>query len=122
MSHVPVLMIFLGLVLLAVVAFAQNHHPFHRDFYQHWKQPGSNASCCNARMAGPFGGEIGDCEPTQAEVRNGQWFAWLRQEKRWLPIPDAKIIREPNPNVFDGHLCWTPASGVLCFVPPNTGG
>lgn len=103
-------------------AHGQDHHPLHRDFYRTWKQPGTDVGCCNARMAGPFGGETGDCEPTKGEVRNGQWFAWLRQESRWLPIPDAKVLRERNPNVFDAHLCWTPASGILCFVPPDVGG
>jgi len=118
----------LGLVLLGWgIARAQHHHPFHKDFYQHWKQPGSTASCCNARVPGPMGGEVGDCEPTQADLRRGpdgvvRWYAWLRQRQEWLPIPDAKVLRERNPNVFDGHLCWTPSAGVLCFVPPNTGG
>jgi len=22
----------------------------------------------------------------------------------------------------DAHICWTPARGVLCFLPPDTGG
>lgn len=125
-------MIFRLIVLVALAALALSglfvgargqavHHPFHHDFYMRWKQPGSDQSCCNARIERE-GIEVGDCEPTRAEVRNGAWWAWLRQEGRWLPIPDAKIIREPNPNVVDAHLCWSPVSGVLCFVPPDTGG
>ena len=110
-------------------AFAQSgthgdgHAEHHHDFYRHWMQPGVTPaiSCCNARVE-KDGREVGDCEPTRAEVRNGQWFAWLRQEGRWLPIPDAKIVRERNPNIFDAHLCWTKDSGVLCFSPPDTGG
>jgi hypothetical protein len=105
----------------AEIVRAQDHHPLHRDFYMHWKQPGTNVGCCQARINHGWG-ETGDCEPTKAEVRNGQWYAWLRQESRWLPIPDAKILREKNPNIFDGHLCWTPHQGVLCFVPPTVGG
>lgn len=113
-----------GIVLGGMIAAARaqtGHHPHHRDFYRHWKQPGSDLSCCDARIERE-GIEVGDCEPTQAEVRNGGWFAWLRQERRWIEIPDSRIVRERNPNVTDAHLCWTPMSGVLCFVPPDTGG
>lgn len=78
-------------------------------------------SCCDARIEAE-GVEVGDCEPTRAEVRGGVWWAWLRQERRWIPVPDGKILRERNPGGQDGQLCWTPAGGVLCFVPPDTGG
>lgn len=109
-------------IVLAVVAFAQthHHHPLHHDFYRHWKQPNSNASCCDARVE-KNGKEVGDCEPTRAEIRAGKWFAWLRQESRWVEVPDARIIRERNPNVTDAHLCWN-HNKVLCFVPPDVGG
>jgi hypothetical protein len=100
-----------------------HHHPLHKDFYQHWRDPANpSLSCCNARVEGPDGMEVGDCEPTQAEVRNGQWFAWVRQKREWLAIPDSKVLRERNPNGQDAHLCWTPLRGVICFVGPDTGG
>lgn len=99
---------------------AAQHHEFHHDFYRHWKQPGTNTSCCDARVTRD-GQEIGDCEPTRAEIRAGAWWAWLRQESRWIEIPDARILRERSPNVTDAHLCWN-YGRVLCFVPPATGG
>lgn len=103
-------------------ALGQDHHPLHKDFYHHWRAPDNpNTSCCNARIE-TDGREVGDCEPTQARIVGGNWQAWVRQWGVWLPIPDAKILREKNPNIFDGHLCWTPDRGVICFVPPNTGG
>ena len=110
-------------VALGWPARAQDHHPAHRDFYRHFMQPGVSPplSCCDARIE-KDGIETGDCEPTRAEIRGGAWWAWLRQETRWLPIPDAKLIRERNPSGQDAHLCWTPARGVLCFLPPDTGG
>lgn len=103
-----------------------HHHPYHEDFYSRWKQPGTELSCCNARID-IDGSEVGDCEPAKAGLRRGadgeaHWFAWLRQETTWIEVPDAKIIHERNPNIFDGHLCWAPQDGVLCFVPPDTGG
>jgi hypothetical protein len=112
--------LFLG--WLARDAWAQDHHPLHKDFYHKWRAPDNpDVSCCNARIESD--GEVrGDCEPTQARVVNGQWQAWVRQQGIWLPIPETKILREKNPNIFDGHLCWTPDRGVICFVPPNVGG
>lgn len=109
----------------AAMAQSTHHHPFHYDFYRHWKQPGSTASCCDARITRD-GKEEGDCEPTQADLRPGKdgvvrWHAWLRQEGRWVEVPDGRILRERNPNTFDGHLCWNYGQ-VLCFVPPDTGG
>jgi hypothetical protein len=110
-------------------AVAQEHHPLHRNYYRFWMQPGDpGVSCCNARVPSPLGGEIGDCEPTKAELlRNPdtglvQWRAFVRQTGTWIWIEDNKLVRYPNPNIFDGHLCWTQASGTLCFRPPDTGG
>lgn len=104
-------------------AWAQDHHPLHRDFYKEWKQPGVTpvTSCCNARIE-KDGHETGDCEPTEAKMIAGQWWVWVRQIPGWIQVPEAKILRERNPNVFDAHHCWTPAKGTLCFVPPDTGG
>lgn len=117
-----------GILAFCSVARAQSdHHPFHSEFYQQWKQPGifPLASCCNARIT-KQGTETGDCEPTQADMRKGidglaHWFAWLRQERRWIEIPDTKIIHERNPSGQDAHLCWS-TGRVLCFSPPDTGG
>lgn len=113
-------------VFLPLKARAQDHHPNHADFYKKWMRPdGSGLSCCDARME-RGGVETGDCEPTKAELRRGgdgvvRWHAWLRQESRWLEIPDNKLVRERNPNIFDAHLCWS--WGIIhCFSPPSTGG
>jgi hypothetical protein len=96
------------------------HAQWH-EYYRHWKQPGTDTSCCNARQALPWGAEQGDCEPTRAEMRKGDWYAWERHTQQWLKVPDAKIIRERNPSPEAAHLCWTSWAGILCFVPPDTG-
>lgn len=101
----------------------QHHHNYHQDFYQHWKVPGKpNESCCNARIEYPNGAQTGDCEPTRAEVRKGDWYVWVRQKGEWLKVPDEKIVRYPNPNIFESHLCWTPQKGIICFKPADLGG
>ncbi len=111
------------MALCATLAvYAQDGHARWHYYYQEWKQPGTQASCCNARIVYPGGVELGDCEPTRAEMRNGDWYAWERHLAQWLKIPDNKIVRERNPSGEEGHLCWNQYSGVLCFVPPDTGG
>ncbi len=60
----------------AALAQTPHHHEFHQDFYRHWKQPGTGVSCCDARVTRD-GQEVGDCEPTRAEIRAGAWWAWV---------------------------------------------
>ena len=120
-------------VLLSSTAIAPSkaeevdHHRYHDNAYRHWKQPGTDISCCSNQ----------DCAPVEAEFRQGHWFA-LRQSEwfavpdekapgqrlplrhgEWILVPDDKIIRERNPSGEEGHLCY--ANGkVVCFVPPDT--
>ena len=68
-----------GMMAFAVVPKAEEtHHRFHDSDYRHWKQPGSDISCCSDR----------DCAPVTAELRKGQWFA-LRQSE-WIAVPDER--------------------------------
>jgi len=118
------LLLILGTPLRAENA-ATPHHPLHQDFYMKWMQPNSSMGCCNARVKTPDGGEVGDCEPVPAEIKNGSWRAWFPKETRWIDIPDDRIIRERNPEQGgpNGHLCYNEyTKKVLCFVPPDTGG
>lgn len=117
LAFVAVVTVFLPLKARA----QQHHHDFHKDFYRHWMQPGTTASCCNARIMQPNGVETGDCEPTKAEIRAGVWWVWVRQMGKYIPVDDAKILRERNPNGQDAHHCWTPDRGTICFVPPDSG-
>jgi hypothetical protein len=105
------------------------HRLHHESDYRFWKQPGTDISCCSDH----------DCAPVKAELREGKWFAlrqnewfdvpdekgpgeWLPlRQSQWIEVPDAKIIRERNPTVEGGHLCYS-SGKVICFVPPNTGG
>jgi hypothetical protein len=103
---------------------ANDHHPLHHDFYRTWMQPNGMGSCCNARVVHPNGGETGDCEPTEARLIAGRWYARLPHAGAFIEVPDSKVIRERNPTQggTDAHLCWTYSQGVLCFVPPFGGG
>ena len=105
------------------------HPQYHDSDYRHWKQPGTDISCCSDQ----------DCAPVRAELRQGQWFALRRSQwadmidemghgqspvllpSEWIAVPDEKIIRVPNPTGESGHLCYSKGT-VICFVPPDTGG
>ena len=114
------------------------HAQFH-NFYQSWKQPnvksydGNSISCCNAREA-DFNSKgvpiriMGDCYPTEFRLLpGGKWIAKLAEEDRffygreWIDVPDAKIIREKNPDLTgrDGHICIGTGGQILCAVPPT---
>ena len=54
------------------------HHLHHADHYSKWLQPGGATSCCNGRET-KDGQTTGDCAPTRAEVRHGNWWAKLHE-------------------------------------------
>jgi hypothetical protein len=92
------------------------------DHYTHWKQPSTSLSCCNEKRND--NGEVtGDCYPTEAELRKGAWWA-RRDNGEWVEIPEARILRELNPDETGqaAHLCYSDSTlQVLCFVPPSGG-
>jgi hypothetical protein len=99
----------------------RHHHELHADHYRTWQRPDVGGSCCNARLEEEEGEEVGDCEPTTAELRGDRWFAWLREQARWVEIPHEAILREINPSPEKAHLCFA-FERVLCFLPPYSGG
>lgn len=107
-------------IAAAAMAEELGHDRFHDGHYRHWKQPGTDVSCCSDH----------DCAPVTAEFRRGQWFAlragqwldWLqRGQSPWIAVPEERILYVPNPTVEGAHLCYSKGT-VICFVPPNTGG
>ena len=98
--------------------------------------PFQTSSCCSKK----------DCHTTEAEIRNGQWWARLGKpidrpdgERDWelgdyTRIPDELIVRGPNGRPVTNEageavIChsfgWAggkispKASTVFCFVPPD---
>jgi hypothetical protein len=94
------------------------HHLYHADHYSKWKQPGTDASCCNGKEM-QDGHITGDCYPTTAEVHDGHWWA-KTDDGEWVVVPYDRILHERNPDIERAHLCFS-YGRVLCFVPPNTG-
>jgi len=100
-KHIPAAMIFVGLMLMAVVAFA--HDP-----YTDWKTR-HGMSCCNQN----------DCAPTTAwQDMEGNWF--VRSAGVTHPVDPLAILPIPSP---DGrsHACIL-GGRVICFVPGEVRG
>ena len=110
--------------------FGPNHehgHAKYHDFYQHWMMPHAPwVPCCNAKVT--VGDEtVGDCYPTEAELRpserpelKGQSVWWAKRDNGvWIEVPENRYIREKNPDETgrDAHLCEEGGS-VFCFRPP----
>ena len=101
MKHIPAAMIFVGLMMLAVVAFA--HDP-----YTNWKTR-NGISCCHGR----------DCDPATAwQDMDGNWF--VRHRGTTYSVPAHAHIPIPSP---DGrsHACVIGGT-VICFVPGEVRG
>lgn len=105
------------------------HGQFH-DVYKHWRIPGTDSSCCNAKRT-VDGQTIGDCYPVRAELRRSEnpdikGLVWWAESDRgvWVEVPDQRIIREANPDQSGeaGHLRESQVDfTILCFRPPITG-
>ena len=70
------------------------------------KQPGTDNYCC----------DVSDCEKTEADWRDGQW--WAVVQGRWMPIPRNKELAERS---IDGeaYVCSGWARRIFCFIKPN---
>lgn len=102
-------------------AMAQDHsghyghgHAENHDWYEKLKQPGSNASCCNAQKKRPDGQLEGDCRPTRAYQKDdGVWYALLNG--RWVPVPPRVVLKDLSPD-GNSHICAGPSGVIFCFL------
>ncbi len=83
---------------------------YHADAQQdQWMRsltrPDTGTSCCN----------LNDCSPTDAEWRDGQWWAMYRGQ--WRAIPPEKVLSKPLSMDGEAWLCAMERT-VFCFVPP----
>lgn len=100
------------LYVAAMAARGQEMHQHSHDgaagrFYADWMMPDQpSTSCCNQQ----------DCYPTEAQYRNGQWFAMQRETGQWVAVPPGKV--ETNRDNPDGrnHVCMSSAGTVYCFI------
>jgi len=132
------------LVLSTLFATTARTHDYKRPSLDQWygslQRPhmsphGGGASCCSKE----------DCHTTEAELRNGEWWARLGKPidqagqrdwelEDWVRIPDEIIVRGPNgnpvineageavichPTVWKNRQLDAAHTTVFCFVPPD---
>ena len=97
---------------IPVQADEEHMRMYHADAQQNeWMRslirPDTKTSCCS----------LNDCNPTDADWRNDQWWAVIRGE--WRPVPHDKVLTKPLS--IDGEA-WVCASKqqIYCFIPPLT--
>lgn len=88
------------------------------DWFKSLTIPGVGTSCCDAA----------DCMRTEAEWRDGQWWAVIRRV--WTPIPPERVLKKPTSIDGDAYACSNPEYSpqgtvnplvIYCFVPPDMG-
>ncbi len=89
-------------------------HSENHDWYEKLKQPGSNASCCNAQKKRADGTLEGDCRPTRAYQKDdGMWYALLNG--RWIQVPPRVVLKTLAPD-GNSHICASQAGNIFCFL------
>jgi hypothetical protein len=103
--------------MLTQAALAQHRHPpehaqLHEYFYRGLIAPGSQhlGSCCGNR----------DCYPTQAVWQDGSWWAFRREDKTWVRVPDEIVLKKEKSPDGQAHFCATTAK-MYCFIKPDMG-
>lgn len=97
------------------------------DWFKSLLQPGTGKPCC----------DISHCFRTDADWRNGAW--WAELHGHWVPVPPATILRDAVSIDGSAYVCAAvmpmgfarplPAEmaveilrdGIYCFVPPDMG-
>jgi hypothetical protein len=77
-----------------------------RSWFQGLTMPGTGIPCC----------DISDCRRTQADWRNGQW--WATVGGQWTPIPHNKELSKRSID-GDAYVCASPNRYVYCFIKPD---
>lgn len=106
------------LALAAIVTVTAAEGQDRGAWFKSLKQPGSGFSCC----------DVSDCKKTDAEWRDGQW--WADYKGVMIPVPpkteidvlsldgSAYLCANPNYSAANGHI---PQPTVYCFVKPGMG-
>ena len=91
---------------------ARKSNPARSQWFRSLRQPDTGLSCC----------DISDCKRTEADWKQGSWWANVRGLKR--PVPPEKVLEKPRSIDGEAYVCATeignPAyATIYCFIPPN---
>jgi len=115
-AHVVIFLTALGTVLALSSAFPVP--PLDVDaggsmalWFRSLRQPGTDVSCCDEA----------DCRQTIARRLGEEWVAQT-PDGQWTMVPPALVLNDKAHPAGIAVLCWRPAAGVVCFIPPRYGG
>ena len=75
--------IIFALWILPAASLAWAHDDIHDQWYESLTVPGTTNGCCNGY----------DCKPTEAEIRDNQW--WARgPDGKWIEVPENAVIED----------------------------
>lgn len=74
---------------------------------------------------------MADCRPVEYKTNGTQYEAFIgrsfadddrftnRVPFKWLVVPEKTILRRNSNPTGSAVACWTPWTGILCFVLPD---
>ena len=104
MSRLLVLAALLGTAATAYARPPPNPDPALVPWFESLRQPRTGASCCS----------ISDCRPADYRTSGDHYEVML--EDRWVEVPPEKVLHRLDNPTGRGVVCWTPATGIMCFV------
>jgi hypothetical protein len=99
--------VFSGFLLMAAGAGAKppaNVDPALTPWFRSLMQPGTRISCC----------ALADCRETDYRMTADHYEVRIRG--KWLVVPSDKILQRTDNPTGRAVVCWTPETGIMCFV------
>ncbi len=67
---------------------------------------------------------MADCRPVEYRIDGEDYEALIGNQfevepPRWTVVPAARILKKTENPVGRAIACWTPYTGILCFVLPS---
>jgi hypothetical protein len=81
------------------------------QWYNSLHQPHDGISCC----------ALADCRPVEMKLGGNHYWVFIGEQfeeapNKWIEVPDEAILHVQN-NAGQPVACWSPVTGLLCFVP-----
>ncbi len=88
----------------ALAAPPDDADPALAPWFNSLRAPWTNALCCS----------IADCRPTDARIAGDHYEAFVGGQ--WRPVPPDRVLQRSDNPTGRPVVCWTPATGIMCFV------
>jgi hypothetical protein len=88
----------------ALAAPPDDADPALAPWFNSLRAPWTNALCCS----------VADCRPTDARIAGDHYEAFVGGQ--WRAVPPDRILQRTDNPTGRAVVCWTPATGIMCFV------